>query len=219
MGELVGVSRDSDVLGLLLGAAALVQHEVFKLVVRLLAGAPVLLRGRCVALRINVELGVLREVIEAVGRRRLEFGRGVAVCALAVPQVGVEAGGTILHLCTGVGCRVVHIHAVNQPDGIEHAHRVRLGHAARIGSILAIDMEVAQRDDARRNLHRHGVTLPSVVVALRHLNDDVTQVGVRIDAAAHLAVVRPSAVTVVGGLECLAAVHEVVESLDLHVGT
>ena len=217
---LSGVAREGHMLGLRNGFAAVHGVVVVLVVVR---RAFIYRLRRNSACLIGIDGRVLREVIVAIARCRLERGDHVARF-LAGPLVGVEA-----HLARCVGVLLhIRLHGVIgilqqierrrlHAGGVQHRDRrgVRDAH----GILRQVDGEVAQRDQGRRHLHLHLVAHRSVVRA-RDGDHDILQVGSS-QAGMHVTaeVVRID-VSVRGlGLAAVdrSVVHELGQVGDLHV--
>ena len=172
-----GIAGEGHVLGLRDGLAVLYGVVVVLVVVGRAALHRLRGRGACL---IGVDGRVLREVIVAVARCRLERGDRVARF-LAGPLVGVE-----VHLARCVGVvRHIRLHGViGVLQQIEcrrlHAggvqHRDRRGVRDAHGVLRQIDGEVAQRDQGCGHLHLHLVAHRSIV-RTRDFDHDVLQVG------------------------------------------
>ena len=174
---LSGITGEGHMLGLRDGLAAF--HGVVIVLVVIRGAALHRLRGSSACL-IFVDGRVLREVIVAIARCRLERGDRVARF-LAGPLVGIEAH---LARCVGV-LRYIRLHGiVGVLQQIErhrlHAgrvqHRDRRGVQDAHGVLRQVDCEVAQRDQGRGHFHLHLVAHRSIV-RTRDGDQDVLQVG------------------------------------------
>ena len=221
---LSGVAREGHMLGLLNGLA--VFHGVVVVLVVVRGTALYRLRGNSARL-IGVDGRVLREVIVAIARSRLERGDRIARF-LAGPLVGIE-----VHLARCVGVLLhIRLHGVIgilqqierrrlHAGGVQHRDRrgVRNAH----GILRQVNGEVAQRDQGRGHLHLHLVAHRSLVRA-RDGDHDVLQVGSNqagMHVTAEMVRVDVSVRGLVRGLGLAAVhrsvVHELGQVGDLHV--
>ena len=183
------------------------------------------LRALC-ACRVGIQRAVLRDVVIAVLLGRGKGGDGVAVLA-TIPPVGQEEDLAVLvlvvgdvrrHIGIGIGEKL--LHAVFEAGPEEDADGERGGDGA--GALVHVDLEVAQRDEGRRNLDRDLVTGLQVGRPLDR-DDDAAEVALGIEGVARLAVKHIGVDIAVGGLgvdvKDLVGKDDVVEVIDLHVIT
>ena len=172
---------------------------------------------------VGVDGRVLREVIVAIARSRLERGDHVARF-LAGPLVGIEVHlaccvGVLLHIrlhgvigiLQQIERRRLHAGGVQRRDrrGVRDAH----------GILRQVDGEVAQRNQGRGHLHLHLVAHRSIV-RTRDGDHDVLQVGSS-QAGMHDTAEMVRVDVSIRGLGVAAVDHSVVHELgqvgDLHV--
>ena len=217
---LSGVAREGHMHGLRNGLA--VVHGV--VVVLVVVRRVFLYRLRRNSARlIGVDRRVLREVIVAITRSRLERGDHVARF-LAGPLVGVEA-----HLARCVGVLLhIRLHGVIgilqqierrrlHAGGVQH--RDRRGVRDIHGIFRQVDGEVAQRDQRCGHLHLHLVAHRNVV-RTRDGDHDVLQIGSS-QAGMHVTAEMVRVDVSISGLGLAAVdrsvVHELGQVGDLHV--
>ena len=218
---LSGIAGEGHMLGLRNGLAVL--HGIVVVLVVVRGAALHRLRGRGACL-VGVDRRVLREVIVAIARCRLERGDRVARF-LAGPLVGIE-----VHLARfGVGViRHIRLHGVIgvlqqierrrlHAGGVQHRNRRGVRDAHRV--LRQIDGEVVQRDQGRGRLHLHLVAHRSIV-RTRDGDHDVLQVGSG-QTGMHVAAEMVGVDVPVRGLGFaavhLSVVHELGQVGDLHV--
>ena len=217
---LSGIAGEGHMLGLRDGLAAF--HGVVAVLV-VVRGTLLYRLRRNSARLVGVDGRVLREVIVAIARSRLERGDHVARF-LAGPLVGIEA-----HLARFVGVLLhIRLHGViGVLQQIErrrlHAggvqHRDRRGVRDAHGILRQVDGEVAQRNQGRGHLHLHLVAHRSIV-RTRDGDHDVLQIGGS-QAGMHDTVEMVRVDISIRGLGLaavdLSVVHELGQVGDLHV--
>ena len=220
LGLLGGVAGEGHMLGLRNGLAVL--HGIVVVLVVVRGAALHRLRGRGACL-VGVDVRVLREVIVAIARCRLERSDRVTRF-LAGPLVGIE-----VHLarCVGVIRHILLHGVIGVLQQIErrrlHAgrvqHRDRRGVRDAHGVLRQVDCEVAQRDQGRGHLHLHLVARRSIV-RTRDGDHDVLQIGSG-QTGMHVAAEMVRVDVPVRGLGLAAVhrsvVHELGQVGDLHV--
>ena len=217
---LSGIAGEGHMLGLRDGLAAF--HGVVAVLV-VVRGTLLYRLRRNSARLVGVDGRVLREVIVAIARSRLERGDHVARF-LAGPLVGIE-----VHLACCVGVLLhIRLHGVIgilqqierrrlHAGGVQHRDRrgVRDAH----GILRQVDGEVAQRNQGRGHLHLHLVAHRNVV-RTRDGDHDVLQIGGS-QAGMHDTVEMVRVDVSIRGLGLaavdLSVVHELGQVGDLHV--
>ena len=217
---LSGIAGEGHMLGLRDGLAAF--HGVIVVLVVVRGALLYRLRGNS-ACFIGIDGRVLREVIVAIARSRLERGNRVARFVTG-PLVGIEVHfarcvGVLLHIrlhgVIGILQQIERrrLHA----GGIQHRDRrgVRNAH----GILRQVDGEVAQRDQGCGHLHLHLVAHRNIV-RTRDGDHDVFQVGIGQTGMHTTAEMVRVDVSIRGlGLAAVhrSVVHELGQVGDLHV--